>query len=151
MECLKSHTKQVVVSDCEECFTKRNATELCFKRGFVWGRPDESEPEWVLSEAEGRLSKEDVSIYFDPTWEGNAHLLPAQTFTQKTIGVKQSIPPKIRWAVWERDNFTCQVCGARKYLSIDHIHPESKGGSLELSNLQTLCCKCNSEKGCRVV
>jgi len=151
MKCLKDNSKQVVVSDCEECFLKRNATELCFKRVFVWGRPDESEPLWALSEAEGKLSKEDVSMYFDPMWEGNTHLLFTQTFVQKPVGAKQSIPPEIRWAVWERDNFTCQVCGTRKYLSIDHIHPESKGGSLELSNLQTLCCKCNSKKGCRVV
>ena len=62
---------------------------------------------------------------------------------------KETIPSKIRWAVWERDNFTCQHCGKRQGLSIDHIRPESKGGTLELSNLQTLCKRCNSRKGAR--
>ena len=62
---------------------------------------------------------------------------------------KKPIPPDIRWQVWERDNFTCQDCGSRKKLEVDHIYPESKGGVLELSNLQTLCKSCNSRKGTR--
>ena len=63
---------------------------------------------------------------------------------------KKPIPPDIRWQVWERDNFTCQDCGSRKKLEVDHIYPESKGGVLELSNLQTLCKSCNSSKGSKV-
>ena len=51
--------------------------------------------------------------------------------------------------IWQRDNFTCQICGARKFLSIDHIIPENKGGKLTENNLQTLCKKCNSKKGVR--
>jgi hypothetical protein len=62
---------------------------------------------------------------------------------------KQPIPQDIRWRVWERDNFTCQNCGARQRLSVDHIIPESKGGTLALDNLQTLCSRCNSSKGSR--
>lgn len=60
---------------------------------------------------------------------------------------KQIIPEKLRWEVWERDNFTCLNCGARQYLTIDHIIPEFKGGKTELSNLQTLCRNCNARKG----
>ena len=59
---------------------------------------------------------------------------------------KIDIPNELRWTVWERDNFTCK-CGARKFLSVDHITPESEGGSTELDNLQTLCKSCNSTKG----
>ena len=29
----------------------------------------------------------------------------------------------------------------------DHIRPRSKGGASDLSNLQTMCAKCNQEKG----
>lgn len=57
------------------------------------------------------------------------------------------IPDKIRWDVYERDNFTCVKCGSRRYLSIDHILPKSKGGKTTLENCQTLCRKCNSSKG----
>ena len=60
---------------------------------------------------------------------------------------KTPIPDALRWEIWERDNFTCQHCGARSYLCIDHIVPESKGGSLDPANLQTLCRRCNSRKG----
>lgn len=73
-------------------------------------------------------------------------------FLQKTtqqVYVKTSIPVELRWQVWERDNFTCLHCGARRRLTVDHIIPESKGGTLELSNLQTLCGTCNSKKGDR--
>ena len=62
---------------------------------------------------------------------------------------KEHIPESTRWTVWERDDFTCQICGTRKKLSVDHIYPESKGGTLDLSNLQTLCKRCNSRKGAR--
>jgi hypothetical protein len=62
---------------------------------------------------------------------------------------KTVIPEPLRWEVWERDNFTCLHCGVRRFLTIDHIHPESKGGELTLDNLQTLCRSCNSRKGAR--
>ena len=60
---------------------------------------------------------------------------------------KTPIPPDLRWAVWERDNFTCRNCGTRRYLTVDHIQPESQDGVLEIGNLQTLCKPCNSRKG----
>lgn len=62
---------------------------------------------------------------------------------------KVPIPEALRWEVWERDNFTCQECGTRRFLSIDHIVPESKGGTLDPANLRTLCRLCNSKKGDR--
>lgn len=61
--------------------------------------------------------------------------------------VKSDISPAIRWAVWERDDFRCVHCGRRQFLSVDHIHPETRGGTLRLDNLQTLCKPCNSRKG----
>lgn len=60
---------------------------------------------------------------------------------------KGNIPADLRWAVWERDNFTCKKCGSRRQLAIDHVMPESKGGETVRENLQTLCVKCNTRKG----
>lgn len=60
--------------------------------------------------------------------------------------IKVSIPHSLKWKVWDRDNFTCKHCGEREDLSVDHIMPESFGGTLELDNLQTLCRSCNSKK-----
>ena len=62
---------------------------------------------------------------------------------------KANIPDSFRWAIFERDNFTCQNCGSRRRLTVDHIHPESKGGALTTENAQTLCRSCNSRKGAR--
>lgn len=60
---------------------------------------------------------------------------------------KQPIPDTLRWTIWERDDFTCHYCGSRKFLSVDHIVPESQGGELSLDNLVTACRPCNSKKG----
>jgi 5-methylcytosine-specific restriction endonuclease McrA len=63
---------------------------------------------------------------------------------------KIPIPATLRWEVWERDNFTCVKCGARRFLHVDHIHPESRGGETCVENLQTLCQSCNCSKGARI-
>jgi len=60
------------------------------------------------------------------------------------------IPEELRWRIWERDNFTCRRCGTRRYLTIDHVIPRSKGGSGGAGNLQTLCRACNSIKGAKL-
>ena len=37
-----------------------------------------------------------------------------------------------RRAVFARDNWTCQYCGSRSNLTVDHVIPRSKGGGVEL-------------------
>ena len=56
------------------------------------------------------------------------------------------IPQDIREAVLARDGYRFVRCGSTQYLEVDHIFPYSLGGTNELSNLQTLCRKCNAEK-----
>jgi 5-methylcytosine-specific restriction endonuclease McrA len=60
--------------------------------------------------------------------------------------VGRAVPVLTRWAVWDRDNFTCQKCKSRWLLTIDHIVPWSKGGTHHMENLRTLCKFCNSKK-----
>lgn len=62
---------------------------------------------------------------------------------------KVKISHAIKWAVWKRDGFACKNCGSQDHLEVDHISPESKGGSLNLQNLQTLCKPCNLKKSNR--
>lgn len=62
---------------------------------------------------------------------------------------KGQIPERLRWQVFERDNFTCKHCGSKRMLRADHVEPESRGGPTTLENLQTLCHSCNSSKGAR--
>jgi hypothetical protein len=69
------------------------------------------------------------------------------TPSRMRVQARAHIPEKVRWEVWERDGFCCAHCHQRRFLTLDHIVPVSKGGSDELSNLQTLCRSCNSRKG----
>lgn len=56
----------------------------------------------------------------------------------------------IRYNVLKRDNFSCQICGITAKdgakLQVDHIIPVSKGRKTVMSNLQTLCERCNIGK-----
>lgn len=63
---------------------------------------------------------------------------------------KAYISKKLRKQVYERDGHKCLACGTESNLTCDHIHPESKGGTTTLDNLQTLCRSCNSKKGVKV-
>lgn len=74
---------------------------------------------------------------------------PSQAFLKRT---SRNINLKMRFRVFQRDNFSCRACGASPAkntdveLHIDHIFPWSRGGETEIDNLQTLCSKCNLGK-----
>lgn len=62
----------------------------------------------------------------------------------------RTVSPKVRFRIFERDNFTCVYCGCRantENLHVDHIEPYSKGGRTTLDNLVTSCSTCNMGKG----
>jgi hypothetical protein len=67
---------------------------------------------------------------------------------------------RLRRAVFRRDAFTCQMCGAQptttiagrvvpnlSELHLDHVVPLAAGGLTTWANLQTLCARCNLQKG----
>ncbi|HMM48634.1 MAG TPA: HNH endonuclease [Miltoncostaeaceae bacterium] len=55
-----------------------------------------------------------------------------------------------RRAVFARDAFTCQYCGATHHLTIDHVIPRSRGGDSSWTNVVTSCAPCNRRKGNRL-
>lgn len=63
---------------------------------------------------------------------------------------RSKMTDSLRYDVMKRDNFKCQLCGASAkdgvILHVDHIFPVSKGGRTEMSNLRTLCDRCNLGK-----
>lgn len=52
-----------------------------------------------------------------------------------------------RRAVFARDNWTCQYCGSRSNLTVDHVIPRSKGGPSSWDNIVASCAPCNRRKG----
>ena len=52
-----------------------------------------------------------------------------------------------RRAVFARDGWTCQYCGARTQLTVDHVVPRSKGGGSTWDNIVAACAPCNRRKG----
>ncbi|MBO3459485.1 HNH endonuclease [Aetokthonos hydrillicola Thurmond2011] len=64
-----------------------------------------------------------------------------------------SIPKEVRQYVYRRNKYHCQSCGKNHKetdLTIDHIIPLSRGGKNDISNLQTLCLRCNQHKTNRI-
>ncbi|MCR4766906.1 MAG: HNH endonuclease [Saccharofermentans sp.] len=76
--------------------------------------------------------------------------LTLSAFTKEQRALMTS---KLRMHIKERDNYTCKICGNSIYqepnllLEVDHIIPIAKGGYTAENNLQTLCWKCNRNKG----
>lgn len=62
---------------------------------------------------------------------------------------RRPIGMRLRFFVFQRDEFTCQYCGSPAplvTLHVDHIRPVSKGGTNDLTNLITSCVDCNLGK-----
>ena len=58
----------------------------------------------------------------------------------------RSLSRELSPAIFSRDENMCTYCGAKEYLTIDHILPLSRGGSNNKDNLTTACRSCNSRK-----
>jgi len=55
-----------------------------------------------------------------------------------------------RRAVFARDGYSCQYCGAQSHLTVDHVVPRSRGGGSGWDNVVTSCAPCNVRKADRL-
>ncbi len=55
-----------------------------------------------------------------------------------------------RRAVFARDDWSCQYCGSRATLTVDHVIPRCKGGASDWENIVASCAPCNRRKGDRL-
>jgi 5-methylcytosine-specific restriction endonuclease McrA len=58
--------------------------------------------------------------------------------------------PLTRSAVFARDNWSCQYCGAPAE-NLDHVVPRSRGGPHSWDNVVAACRRCNSRKENRLI
>lgn len=74
-------------------------------------------------------------------------------YQPKALSQSRTINDKMRLKVFKRDNYACVICGRSPSvnpgtaLHVDHKVPFSKGGDHSLSNLRTLCERCNLARG----
>lgn len=65
----------------------------------------------------------------------------------KSIEQGRYFTGRLRMAIFERDNFSCQICNKTKEdgvkLEVDHIKPYSEGGKTNYNNGRVVCSTCN--------
>ena len=99
-------------------------------------------------------------IFFRYKWLRRS--IRRQKRKQRELSQRRYIRSSDKEAVFERDNYTCQICGISRdfledlcpglgdylLLEADHIRSVKRGGSGDdIDNLQCLCWRCNRKKG----
>jgi len=79
-------------------------------------------------------------------WFGSRVKSPATIKLKYYVNWTPRVSKYYRSGVFKRDNYTCQYCGAKNNLTVDHIIPRSKGGVNSWKNCVTSCHPCNSKK-----
>ena len=105
-----------------------------------------------------------VMALFAYLYKRQQNQLMKQEMMYRDIAGRRRIKAADKRYVFERDNYTCQICGMSKgyldsfeeglgdylLLEADHIQSVAQGGTGDdVDNLQCLCWRCNRKKGGR--
>lgn len=125
---------------CSKCFTEYHES---------YGEIISIEDDYLCKDCVRELFFRFFDLYSIPMMPETKGLF---RYTMKARGRRRGLPREISEQVFRKDKYTCVHCSCsnRKLLTVDHIHPYSKGGEDKLSNFQTLCRSCNSKKGAKV-
>ncbi|KAK9839451.1 hypothetical protein WJX81_002968 [Elliptochloris bilobata] len=98
------------------------------------------------------FDKVDVLEYYDTYVRSSSaqFLIPAVLRVRMYVSAKEVRSGRLtlsRRNIMLRDKCTCQYCGVRQNLTVDHVVPLSKGGKWAWENLVTACTRCNGRKG----
>lgn len=140
---------------CTDPRTARFAFLSLVEAGVIDGQRFDCEALQMLAERGAAFQSTDPTMLLVPyTWAieraDAAADAAVRAHIAEALRKKQSIPDELRQRVFMRDGWRCKGCGSRYGLEVDHIHPESKGGTLAEDNLQTLCRPCNARKGAQL-
>ena len=130
--CKKCHDKYTAI------YQKKNPEKRKLRQRIRWKKRT---PEQIAKK------REKDRIYY---WK-NRHS-PERIAKDKEKTRKKRL--KIRFNVFQQDNFTCQYCGRKPpecILEIDHKYPKSKGGKNKKDNYITSCRECNRGKGDQIL
>lgn len=142
-------------SEYEKESWRKAESKLFEKEKLQLGAPPTVTIEWSYVSPAGRNHYYDDEVY---TVEEVKVFLEESLAAAKKRSSRQArirheralMTDSLRYDVLKRDNFTCQICGSTAQdgvkLEVDHIIPVSRGGRTEMSNLQTLCERCNRGK-----
>jgi hypothetical protein len=70
----------------------------------------------------------------------------------KFVAQNHKTPALSRVLVFRRDKHICAYCGdvfKEENLTLDHVHPKSRGGADSFANLVSACKHCNGLKDCK--
>lgn len=126
-------------------------------KGIVYGDGNE---DYILL-LPNEYSNNDGAHMMIPTYEQWQKILKASDNPQlvitdedrkiiKAIVGKNSrqVQESFRWAIFRRDSYTCQYCGATdRPLTIDEYLCQALGGPINEENCKTACRPCNKAKG----
>ena len=89
-----------------------------------------------------------AKVLFEKNFEGKKSI--------RTLKKRRApISSKLRFEIFQRDDFTCQYCNRTKddgiKLEIDHIVPIENGGKDDYDNLITSCTTCNNGKSNKII
>lgn len=90
-------------------------------------------------------------VYLSPS---RAYRIPATMRLLDRVTRMYSTPRFRKRVLFNRDNWQCQYCGINldyKTITIDHVHPRSKGGGTDWKNCVSACKRCNLKKGSRLL
>lgn len=80
---------------------------------------------------------------------GGAFHVPAVIRLHRPMAFRLASLRPSRHLIFKRDRHTCQYCGRRTDLTLDHVMPQSRGGPDTWENLVSACVSCNQKKANR--